>query len=92
MNCKEFMQNLDSYLEGELHASDIPNFELHFQSCETCKKELMSYEKCIRLMGKFFKDKNPPDSLRKNVFEKCGCIDTKDMNCCPPEDKESPTS
>ena len=91
MNCKELMQSLDSYLEGEMQASDLPNFEQHIESCEKCKKELMSYEKCIRLMGKFFKDKNPPESLRKNVFEKCGCIDLKDKNCCPPEDKESTT-
>jgi anti-sigma factor (TIGR02949 family) len=87
MNCKEFMKSLDTYLEGELHTSDLQNFEQHFESCEKCKKELMSYEKCIRLINKFFQDKNPPGSLRKNVFEKCGCMDMKNTNCCPPESK-----
>ncbi len=87
MNCKEFMQSPDSYIEGEMQASDLLNFEQHIESCEICKKELMSYEKCIRLMRKFFKNKNPPKSLKKNVFEKCGCIDIKDMNCCSPDSK-----
>lgn len=77
MNCTEFMKSLDSYLEDELPDSAVPNFEQHMRSCNNCRKELMSYEKCIRLMNKFFKDKNPPESLRKNVFEKCGYIVNK---------------
>lgn len=82
MNCEEFKKNIDSYIDQELSKKESNAFEQHLKNCERCKLELMSYEKCKRLIQKFFKDKNPPPTIRKKVFEKCGCIDMKNIDCC----------
>ncbi len=65
MNCKEFMQNPDSYIEGEMQASDLLNFEQHIESCETCKKEFTSLATQIR-------HKNKIHGNNKIKCETCG--------------------
>ncbi|MEE8578069.1 MAG: zf-HC2 domain-containing protein [candidate division Zixibacteria bacterium] len=82
MNCKEFLENIDTYLEDDLEPALREGFEQHIASCDSCQSELMSYDKCAQIFRKLMSDEDPPDSLRKAVFEKCGC---KNMpSCCPP--------
>jgi hypothetical protein len=87
MNCDAFRKSIDSYLDAELNTQKSSEFEKHLESCQRCGTELMSFEKCIRLMRKFSKDEDPPGSIRKNVFEKLGCCDPSAEICCPPENK-----
>jgi anti-sigma factor RsiW len=86
MNCEEFKIVIDEYLDGELKEIDSSEFEQHLESCQRCRKELMSFEKCIRLMRKFFYDENPPATIRKKVFEKC--CDPQRVAFSPPKNKE----
>ncbi len=82
MNCKEFKQSIETYLDGELNEQALSAFEQHLDSCQTCRMELMSFDKCIDLMRTVMEDVNPPDTIRKGIFEKLGCCDMMKM-CCP---------
>ncbi len=86
MTCEQFKQNIDSYLEGVLKENESLEFEKHLRSCPQCQKELMSFEKCIKLMQNFMKDTNPPDTIRKGVFKKLNCNDMMKMWCLPRKD------
>ncbi len=84
MKCDEFKESIDIYLESELNNEDTRNFENHLGDCEQCARELQSLEKCARLFRKIVKDEDPPEVIRKAVFDKCGCKDLS--GCCPPQD------
>ena len=88
LTCDLFKSQIDSFLDGELTIEESSKVKQHLKSCRSCCLEFKSYDKSVKLMRKIFDDTDPPDSLRKKVFEKCGCYDTNDMNCCPPENKE----
>ena len=86
MKCEFFAKNIDSYIDGELDQNESSEFEKHFESCRRCRMDLMSFEKCKSLLRKFSRDKNPPSSIKKYVYEQCGCFEKGGMNCCPPQD------
>jgi anti-sigma factor RsiW len=88
ITCEQFKSQLDSFLDGELTIDEASKVKQHLKSCRNYCLEFKSYDKSVKLMRQIFDDADPPDSLRKKVFEKCGCDDTGDMNCCPPEDKK----
>ena len=85
MNCQEFKTNIESYLDEDLGDKISREFKKHLTSCRKCSIELKSFEKCKQLMGKIFEEKDPPQSIKKAVFEKCGCFKLKNFNCCSPE-------
>jgi anti-sigma factor (TIGR02949 family) len=88
ITCDQFKSQLDSFLDGELTIDDASQVKQHLKSCPNCCLEFKSYDKSVKLMRKIFDDTDPPDSLRKKVFERCGCYNPVDINCCPPENKE----
>ncbi len=88
ITCDQFKNQIDGFLDGELTINESSNIKQHLKSCLNCCMEFKSYDKSVRLMRKIFNDTDPPDSLRKKVFEKCGCNDIDDLNCCPPENKK----
>lgn len=87
MTCREFEELMTAYLEGELPADKRNSFEQHIESCEMCQAEMSTYENCARIFQKFAKDEDPPEALRKAVFERCGCENPSD--CCPPPKRNS---
>jgi anti-sigma factor RsiW len=88
LTCDQFKIQLDSFLDEELTFDEASKVKQHLKSCPNCCLEFKSYDKSVKLMRKIFDDTDPPDSLRKKVFEKCGCYDLDDTNCCPPKNKE----
>lgn len=82
MICKEFEELMTAYLEGEIPPGKQSSFERHIESCKRCQEEMSTYEKCSRIFQRFVNDEDPPEALRKAVFEKCGCDNPTD--CCPP--------
>lgn len=88
MNCEEFNKVIDTYLDNELNENQLREFEKHFQSCQRCRMELMSFEKCKRLMQKIFAEENPPVGIRKKIFKETGCCEPNVVSCCTPEKKE----
>lgn len=82
MTCKEFEKLMTAYVDGELPADMKDAFEQHIGSCKRCQEEMSSYENCTRIFQKFVTDEDPPEALRKAVFERCRCED--DSDCCSP--------
>jgi predicted anti-sigma-YlaC factor YlaD len=52
MNCREFVDFLMSYLDGELEQEPARVFEEHMRLCPPCETFLDTYKDTIRL-GKF---------------------------------------
>lgn len=82
MTCEEFDDLMTAYLEGELPPEKHLIFGQHIESCRRCQEEMSSYENCTRIFRRFVADENPPDALRKAVFERCHC--ERPSDCCPP--------
>jgi predicted anti-sigma-YlaC factor YlaD len=88
ITCDQFRHQIDSFLDGDSTIEESSEIKHHLQSCHNCCLEFKSYDKSVKLMRKIFNDTDPPDSLRKKVFEKCGCLDPRDTNCCPPKNNK----
>jgi len=73
ITCDQFKSQLDCFLDGELTIDEVSKVEQHLKSCQNCCLEFRSYDKSVKILRKIFDNTNPPDSLRKKVFEKCGC-------------------
>ncbi|MFQ5627424.1 MAG: anti-sigma factor family protein [bacterium] len=82
MTCEEFAKNIDTYLDGDLDKNSASDFMRHLKSCQRCRMEKMSFEKCKQLLRKFSDEVNPPAAIRKKVFEKLGCCDVDTSSCC----------
>ena len=67
--CRDAVQFLMQYLDGELPAAQREGFERHLQSCPPCVEYLNSYRETIRL-GKACTDEAAalPDSLREGIL------------------------
>jgi len=66
MNCKELVEFLMSYLDGELPPKVRDEFEAHLHHCPPCLVFLEQYRETIRL-GKSCKDEN--GNCKKQVPE-----------------------
>jgi anti-sigma factor RsiW len=49
MTCREFVDFLMSYLDGELEAEPRRVFEEHLQGCPTCVEYMESYKQAVEL-------------------------------------------
>jgi anti-sigma factor RsiW len=88
ITCDQFKSRIDSFLDGELTLKELSLVKQHMKSCRSCCLEFRSYDKSVRIMRKIFDDTDPPDSLRKRVFEECDCNDPGGIKCCPPKDEK----
>ncbi len=51
MNCREFVDFLMAYLDGELSDAERSAFEQHMQACPPCVTYLETYGETVRLGG-----------------------------------------
>ncbi len=51
MSCKELVELVTDYLEGELNAVDNVRFEQHLSTCSGCTTYLGQMRQTIRIMG-----------------------------------------
>jgi anti-sigma factor RsiW len=51
MTCKELVELVTDYLEGELNAGDKMRFERHLSTCAGCATYLEQMRQAIRMMG-----------------------------------------
>lgn len=56
ITCRELIDFLDRYVDGELPAPMRAKFEEHLEVCEACVEYLHSYRETIRLAGEAWKD------------------------------------
>jgi anti-sigma factor RsiW len=49
LTCRELIEFLDDYLEGELAREELESFEAHLAVCPYCVDYLKSYRETVRL-------------------------------------------
>lgn len=49
LKCREVIEFLDRYIEGELPARQIREFEWHLRLCRSCRAYLRTYRETLRL-------------------------------------------
>ncbi len=72
LTCKELVELVTDYLEGQLSASEQTRFEAHLAICPGCQNYLEQMRQTIRLLGRLSEDGVPPDALSEllEVFRK----------------------
>jgi anti-sigma factor RsiW len=60
MTCREFIEFLIDYFEGNLSSHERQEFTTHLAECEDCTAYLISYEQTIRLGKAAFADPDAP--------------------------------
>jgi anti-sigma factor RsiW len=64
MKCKELVELITEYLEGDLGAVDRERFERHIAGCDACTTYLAQMRQTISALGRI-----PPESLSPRVTE-----------------------
>ena len=67
MNCREFVEFLMEYLDGELPGRQRGVFEEHMADCPSCVTYLETYRETVRLGGALCAD--PADPVPEDVPE-----------------------
>ncbi|MGH7947694.1 MAG: anti-sigma factor family protein [Candidatus Binataceae bacterium] len=60
MTCREFIEFLSAYRDGDLQIDQRANFDRHLADCDECVKYLRDYEATIRAGKMAFKDPDAP--------------------------------
>jgi anti-sigma factor RsiW len=60
MNCREFVEFLMTYLDGELEEAQRSLFEEHLRDCPGCIDYLDSYRKTVELGGSLCQEPEGP--------------------------------
>ena len=66
-SCKEILETLAEYLEGDLTAEERATFERHMQDCPLCDAFLKTYRKSGDLAREVFKNREVPAELNDRV-------------------------
>jgi anti-sigma factor RsiW len=62
MTCKELVEVVTDYLEGELSAVDRRRFEEHLEECPYCRIYLEQMRTTIRTLGRLSEESIPRDA------------------------------
>ena len=70
MNCREFVDFLMRYLDGQLDAAALEIFEEHMRECPPCEVYLDTYRETIRL-GKYVcePDGSTPEDVPEELVQ-----------------------
>lgn len=74
MNCRELVESLREYLDGEAHWLRRVLIRLHLLLCSACRAYLASYRKTLRLargLGQADAGTELPDDLQVRLRESC---------------------
>ena len=77
LTCRELVEFLDDYLEGELSGEHDAVFERHLAACADCRNYLDSYRETIRLSGEALEARpvveEIPEELLRAILESKKC-------------------
>jgi anti-sigma factor RsiW len=62
LNCRELVELVTAYLEGDLSAGERKRFEAHLSACDGCTTYLEQMRRTIELTGTLRVDDVPPDA------------------------------
>jgi anti-sigma factor RsiW len=60
VTCRELVEFLMAYLDGDLPEDERRAFDAHLELCEACVEYLRAYEKTLRLEREAFQDACAP--------------------------------
>lgn len=60
ITCRELIEWVWAYLEGDVSGPSLREFELHFEICDACVAYLKSYRQTIHLARQAFQTPNAP--------------------------------
>ena len=67
--CKECLELLHDYIEGELSAEVHASFEDHFEDCPPCIVFLNTYKSAIHMSQTTLKSNDIPDIVKERLKE-----------------------
>jgi anti-sigma factor (TIGR02949 family) len=73
MTCRDALQRLMEYLDGELTAATLADFEAHLARCAPCRAYLATYRRTNELVAKAHRI-DMPERLRaelRDLLETC---------------------
>lgn len=65
LRCREIVELLDAYLEGELDAADAVALEAHLAGCEDCTAFMRTYRGTVRKSRELSERQLPPELLER---------------------------
>ena len=85
MNCKDVIDVLNAYTDGELPDKLCASFEKHIADCSPCRNFLDGYKKTSHLARRTSTDsvthEDPPEALVEAILAACA-----DVGCSGPKD------
>ena len=73
MQCENFKEHIQGYLDKELSDEILQEMRLHKKTCSRCRYELLVYKKCIQMIRNFVGQEMPPENIREKLKQKLGC-------------------
>lgn len=68
MDCRDFSENLQAYIDGELKEAERLELEEHLEACGSCSAELYELEKVNNLLHAAFENKPPFSAITARVL------------------------
>jgi anti-sigma factor (TIGR02949 family) len=69
LTCRELIDFLAAYLDGELPAPQRGAFDTHLAHCPECVRYLEGYRETVRLERRAFEDDAPPPDLPEELVQ-----------------------
>ena len=65
LTCKELVELVTDYFDGQLPPSEQTRFEAHLTTCRGCQNYLEQMRRTIHLLGRLSEDEVPPEAQQK---------------------------
>jgi len=69
-NCKNILQNLSAYIDGDLDQAFCKDIEAHLASCTNCQIVVNTLKKTIHLYQSDGRDTHLPTEVRHRLFSR----------------------
>lgn len=66
MNCRECLELMSEYLDGEMGADETAHFQKHFGDCPSCAQFFQSFKSSVDLV-KYLEVNRCPDEVMKRL-------------------------
>jgi len=68
LDCKEILENLNAYIDGDLDAALCDDIESHLEACPTCQIVVNTLKKTIHLYHADGQETTLPTEIRRRLF------------------------
>jgi anti-sigma factor (TIGR02949 family) len=72
IDCQEILENLNSYIDGDLDEVLCSDIEIHLRACPTCQILVNTLEKTIHIYQTDGQETALPTDIRRRLFTALG--------------------